>query len=447
MTAGQAASVPGWDHLPSMFLVPFVLILLGGLMVMSDAVLLRRRGDEEGVSSFLGSGSRPRPGLRLASVFLFTLASILAARDLLALPQGSPHAFTALAIGIGATVLSFLILLVGILLPRAVGEVWHDSLALRAIARTARVATVWIDPFASLGWSLVSGLLRILGADTERTAEQSEEEVLQMIDEGMEKGVFDQVEKEMVEGIFDLDEQSVAELMTPRSRVTWLDLDDADEVNWRRIAGAGHSDYPVFQGTHDNIRGIVSVKSLWANLSMTGSVRLADVLNPPFFVPATMTAPRLLEEFRKTRRHTALVVDEFGVVEGMVTLKDVMEEIVGRFPERGVRQHYPEIIQREDGSWLVDAQCDFEEAAAGIGLMAPEEDGAESRIQTIGGYVLHLLGHIPEEGEHTECNGYRFEVVDMERQRIDKLLVSKVRTEAMNRETEGEAGRDPGSDI
>jgi putative hemolysin len=217
--------------------------------------------------------------------------------------------------------------------------------------------------------------------------------------------------------------------MTPRSRVTWLDLDDKDDVNWRRIAGAGHSDYPVFQGTHDNIRGMVAVKALWANVSMTGGVRLSDVLTTPLFVPATMTAPRLIEEFRKTRRHVALVVDEFGVVEGMVTLKDVVEAIVGRLPERGVRQHYPEIIVRDEGSWLVDAQLDFEETAREIGLEVPSEELETNRYQTIGGYVLHHLGHIPEEGEKFDRGGFRFEVVDRDRQRIDKLLVTRLKAE------------------
>lgn len=413
-------------HFPSVFFLPAVLVLLGGICVLSDVVLLKRRGDAEGISSFLGTGERLRPGLRLASVFLFTLASILAARGLLSLPGISAPGLEALGIGITATVLSFFILLVGILLPRALGEVFHAALPVRALAKSARWFTVWIDPLAELGWSCVSAFLRLLGIDPKRTAEQSEEEVLQILDEGLESGAFDPVEREMVEGVLDLDEQSASELMTPRTRVTWLDLDEPDEVNWRRIAGAGHSDYPVFQGTHDNIRGMVSVKSLWANLSMTGSVRLPDVLNPPLFVPATMTATRLIEEFRKIRRHTALVVDEFGVVEGMVTLKDVVEAIVGRLPERGVRQHYPEIIRREDGSWLVDAQVDFKETAREIGLQLPgEEDDAENRFQTIGGFVLHHLGHIPEEGEKLIWKSFRFEIVAMERQRVDKLLITR----------------------
>ena len=412
------------DYLLMCFL-PLVLILLGGICVMADVVLLKRRGDADSVASYVDAGSRPRPGLRLASVFLFTLASVLAARDLLILDHEGRVMFLPAWIGIVTTVISFLILLFGILLPRAIGESLHTSLPIRALSRLARWMTVWIDPLGELGWAFVASTLKLLHLDPRRTAEQTEDEVLQIMDEGLESGAFDPAEKEMVEGVLDLDEQSAAELMTPRSRVTWLDLDDTNEANWRRIAGAGHSDYPVFQGTHDNVMGMVDVKSLWANVSMTGGVRLADVLTHPLFVPATMTAPRLIEEFRNVRRHVALVVDEFGVVEGMVTLKDVVEAIVGRLPERGVRQNYPEIITREDGSWLIDAQLDFEETAQAISLELSDEELETNRYQTIGGFVLHHLGHIPEEGEKFQQNGFHFEVVDMDRQRIDKLLVSR----------------------
>ena len=413
------------EHYLVILLIPLALIIAGGLFVMADVVLLKRRGDADGVAPFLGSGSRPRPGLRLASVFFFTLASMLAMRDLLALAKNTPPLLFALLIGISATILSLLILLLGILLSRALGEALHESLPIRAAARLAHWLTIWLDPLAELVWGILSSFLSALHIDRTRTAEQTEDEVLQMMDEGLESGAFDVAEKEMVEGVLDLDEQSAAELMTPRSRVTWLDLNDPNEVNWRRIAGAGHSDYPVFEGTHDNIRGIVSVKSLWANISMTGSVKLVDVLNHPLFVPSSMTATRLIEEFRTTRRHVALVVDEFGVVEGMVTLKDVVEAIVGRLPERGVRQHYPEIITREDGSWLIDAQLDFEETSQAISLELPDEELETNRYQTIGGFVLHHLGHIPEEGEKFKQNGFCFEIVDMDRQRIDKLLVSR----------------------
>lgn len=408
------------------FLAPAGLILAGGGCVMADIVLLKRRGDADGVTSYVEAGERPRPGLRLASVFLFTLASGVAMRDLVFLGRDAPPMVFAVWTVLLTAGISFLILLFGILLPRALGEALHASLPIRAVSRVARWLTIWIDPVAHTCWFAVAAVMKMLHLDGRRSPEQAEEEVLEMMNEGLKTGAFDPAEREMVEGVLDLDEHTAAELMTPRSRVTWLDLEDLDEVNWRKIAGAGHTDYPVFQGNHDNIRGIVSVKSLWANLSMTGSVRIVDVLNTPLFVPTTMAAPRLIEEFRRSRRHVALVVDEFGVVEGIVTLKDVLEAIVGRLPERGVRQYYPEMILREEGSWIIDAQLDYEETASAIGLIVPPAELEENRYQTIGGYVLHHLGHIPEEGEKLELRGFRFEIVGMDRQRIDKLLVTRL---------------------
>ena len=216
------------EHCLLALLLPLVLILIGGIFVLSDVVLLKRRGDADGVASYLGYGSRPRPGLRLASVFFFTLASMIAMRDLLAVFRGAPPVVFSIAVGIVATLLSFLILLFGILLSRALGEALHRSLVIRSVARLAHWLTIWIDPLAELGWNTVAAVLRILSIDRSRTAEQTEEEVLQMMDEGLESGAFGAAEKEMVEGVLDLDEHSAAELMTPRSRVTWLDLDDLD---------------------------------------------------------------------------------------------------------------------------------------------------------------------------------------------------------------------------
>jgi putative hemolysin len=424
MTSYLQEFLPPPSDFASIFLVPMGLIVFGGYFVMADVVLLKRRGDADSVTSFVGIGTRPRPGLRLASIFLFTLASVLAARDLVFLLQRGNPMMLSLAIGLTSTLLAFCILLCGILIPRGLGESLHESLPLRALSRLAHWLTIWLDPLAALGWSCVAVALKLLHLDHKRSAAETEEEVLQMMDEGLSSGAFDAAEKEMVEGVLELDELTASELMTPRSRVTWLDLDDPSEVNWRRMAVGGHSNYPVYQGNRDNICGMVSVKSLWANISLTGAVKLSDVITPPLYVPATMTAPRLIEEFRKVRRHLALVVDEFGVVEGMVTLKDVVEAIVGQLPERGLRQHYPEIIRRDDGSWIIDGQLDFEETAKEIKLPLSPEELEANRYQTIGGHVLHHFGHIPEEGAKIEQRGFRFEIVAMDRQRIDKLLVT-----------------------
>jgi putative hemolysin len=243
-----------------------------------------------------------------------------------------------------------------------------------------------------------------------------------LIDEGLSAGIFKKAEKEMVEGVFELDEQTAGDLMTPRARMIWLSLDDADEENWRRIAGSGHSHFPVYQETRDNVIGMVSVKSLWANLSLAGRVELRALVTPPLYVPNAMPAGKLIEEFKKSGKHIALVVDEFGGLQGLVTLNDVMMAIVGNLPEREQR-HEPKAMRRQDGSWLIDAMLDIDETKKSLGI---DEDlpGEEiNRYSTLGGFILSQLGHIPREGEKFHWDRFDFEVLDMDRQRIDKVLI------------------------
>lgn len=247
-----------------------------------------------------------------------------------------------------------------------------------------------------------------------------------MMKEGLHTGVFNASEREMVEGVLELDEQTASSLMTPRSHVVFLNLEDEDEKNWCRIISSGHSEFPVFQGNHDNIVGIVSVKALWANLSMVGSAKLVDLMTPPLYVFSRMTASKTIDEFRRKKHHTALVVDEFGVIEGIITLKDVIESILGVLPEREVKGYYPEIKKQHDGSWLVDAMLQYEEAHKKLGLPS-EQDNEENRYQTIGGFFLRQLGHIPRIGESIIVDNIRLQVFSMNRHRIDKLLLKSIK--------------------
>jgi putative hemolysin len=265
-------------------------------------------------------------------------------------------------------------------------------------------------------------LMASLGIRKAKESVVSEEEVRVLIDEGLSAGIFKKAEKEMVEGVFELDEQTAGDLMTPRARMIWLSLDDADEENWRRIAGSGHSHFPVYQETRDNVIGMVSVKSLWANLSLAGRVELRALVTPPLYVPNAMPAGKLIEEFKKSGKHIALVVDEFGGLQGLVTLNDVMMAIVGNLPEREQR-HEPKAMRRQDGSWLIDAMLDIDETKKSLGI---DEDlpGEEiNRYSTLGGFILSQLGHIPREGEKFHWDRFDFEVLDMDRQRIDKVLI------------------------
>jgi putative hemolysin len=283
----------------------------------------------------------------------------------------------------------------------------------------------WITPFVLFLDFIGSKILRLFGLSFNKNQGTSDEEVIQMMNEGLSTGVFNVSEREMVEGVLDLDEETASSLMTPRSHVVFLNLKDEDEKNWRRIISSGHSEFPVIQGNLDNIVGIVSIKALWANLSMLGSVKLADLITKPLYIFNGLTASKIIEEFRMKKHHTALVVDEFGVIEGLITLKDVIESILGVLPEREVKGYYPEIKKQKDGSWLVDAMLSFEEAHQKLGL--PYEDDQEgSRYQTIGGFFLHQLGHIPKIGEIITIENFHLQVFSMNRNRIDKLRLMKV---------------------
>jgi putative hemolysin len=229
----------------------------------------------------------------------------------------------------------------------------------------------------------------------------------------------------MVEGVLRLDEKPVTELMTRRTKIVWLDADDTDEINWRKIVASGHSLFPVYEGTRDHVLGMVSVKALWANSAIGLNNRLRDHLTQPLYVPQTVNAVQLLETFKKSGKHLALVADEFGSIQGIVTLIDVMEAIVGDLPEPGDRKA-PQAVQRDDGSWLVDGGMDLDDfkRTFSLGSLPGEED---EDFHTVGGFVVARLGHIPVAGEWTEWGGWRFEVADMDRHRVDKILLGKIK--------------------
>ncbi|MFI0347854.1 MAG: hemolysin family protein [Chthoniobacterales bacterium] len=404
-------------------LEPLLLILFGGIVVLAEIFLNLRKG---GLSQ-KHSSRRSRSVLWLTAIFFFMFAAVIATDNLHdeVLRAGFLE-YLMLLVGL-ALLLTLTVLFFGVVLPRAIGESLSVSWLTRALSQFACVMTSLLDPVASVSKTLTINILKIFGLHLYENAPASDNEVIHMMDEGLNSGVFKASEKEMVQGVLDLDEQITASLMTPRSCFVWLNLDDDNETNWRRVVQSGHSEFPVFQGTHDQIKGIVSVKALWANLSLTGSVKLADVTMVPPYVPSTMTASQLIEEFRGKKHHTALVIDEFGVIEGIVTLKDVMESIIGMLPERGVKQYYPVATGQADGSWIIDAMLNIEESIAAIGISLGENEQEGIRYQTIGGFFLAQLGHIPHAGEFILWKNFRFEVLSMNHHRIEKLLVRRLK--------------------
>lgn len=321
--------------------------------------------------------------------------------------------------------ITYFSLIIGELVPKRIGMNNPERKAM-AMVGLMRGLSVIALPFVWLLTVSTHGLLKLLGLGAEKDAPPSEEEVSHLIEQGTSAGVFHQAEQAMVEGVLRLDEKPVTEIMTRRTKIVWLDVDDADETNWRKIVSSGHSLFPVYEGTRDHVLGMVSVKALWANAAIGLNGRLRDHLTQPLYVPQTVNAVQLLETFKKSGKHLALVADEFGSIQGIVTLIDVMEAIVGDLPEPGDRKS-PQAVQRDDGSWLVDGGMDLEDFKRLFSLesLPGEED---DDFHTIGGFVVDRLGHIPAASEWTEWDGWRFEVADMDRHRVDKLLLTRVKS-------------------
>jgi putative hemolysin len=319
--------------------------------------------------------------------------------------------------------ITFFSLILGELVPKRI-----------ALSNPERVARLVAGPLLALSRA-VSPVINVLSAATDlflkpfgltrrRETPVTDEEVNILVEQGWKAGVFHQAEKEMIEGVLRLDQLPVTAIMAPRPKIVFLNIDDAEDVNWRKIVASGHSHFPVYQDNRDQVLGMVAVKALWAHSAIGIQTSLKNLLTPPLVVPETMNCVQLLESFKKSGRHTALIADEFGSIQGMVTLIDVLEAIVGDLPAQGQRDQ-PEAKKREDGSWLIDATLAINELKTILHVdELPQE--AEADYQTLGGLVMTRFGRIPVVGDRFEWDGWRFEVTDMDRHRVDKVVVTRL---------------------
>jgi putative hemolysin len=261
-------------------------------------------------------------------------------------------------------------------------------------------------------------ILSLLGVREREGTNVTEEEVKFAIAEGTEAGVIDEVEEEMIHGVLELADRSVASIMTPRPDVYWIDLDDDPDTVARDVAECPYSRIVIARdGDMSHPLGVVQKKDLVQDLIEGKGVQLESLLREATHVPESMPAMRLLQIFRTVSLHVAFVIDEYGDFLGLVTLTDVMSAIAGELPEEH-RQTSQELLKREDGSWLVDGRASIDEVKETLGLRM-ETNGD---FHTAAGLVLERMAHIPEEGEHFELDGWRIEVIDMDNNRIDKLL-------------------------
>lgn len=264
-------------------------------------------------------------------------------------------------------------------------------------------------------------VLQLLGAKKSDEPPITEDEVKVLIELGTQAGVFMEAEQDMVAGVFRLADRYVGSLMTPRTEIVWLDLEDPPEETRRTIIESVHSRLPVAEGDLDHIQGIVQAKGLLSQCLAGKPVDLRATLTPPQFVPESTPALKVLEMFRSSRVHIAMVIDEFGGLMGLVTIIDILEAIVGDIPVTGETGE-PEAVQRKDGSWLLDGMLPVDEFKDIFRISSLPDEG-KGHYQTLGGFVMTYLGRIPSAGDQFEWGGLRFEILDMDGFRVDKVLV------------------------
>lgn len=327
------------------------------------------------------------------------------------------------ALGIAVVVLgiTLLSLIFGELVPKRLALHNPEAIAV-LLARPMTLLSIVVGPVSRLLSEAVDVVLRLFRLGPSGGAGVTEEEIQLLLEEGAAAGVFEPAEQDLVARIFQLGDKRVSELMTPRHRLVWLDLEQPLEINLRRMVMSGYSYFPVCDGDLDHIVGIVGARDVWKQREATGTVDLRSIAAQPLFVPESMPALKVADLFKQTGQHRALVVDEYGIVQGLVTFTDVFEAIVGEIDlpgEHGERG----AVRRDDDSWLIDGAMPIDalKQLLGIERLPDEERGVYS---TLAGFMLFNFGRIPRTADAFTWNGLRFEVVDMDGNRIDKVLVA-----------------------
>jgi len=338
------------------------------------------------------------------------------------LPLLAPYS-EGLSFGVVVAMIAFLSVVIGELVPKRLALANPEQLAC-AMAPSMRWLSRLGAPVVHLLSQSTDLLLRLLGVPTTSEPDITEDEIKAMIRQGADSGVFEEVEHDMVQRVLRLGDRMIKTLMTPRTDICWLDVEEPLEDSLQEVLESTHSRFPVGRGSLDECLGVVRVRNLLSAKISGQPIDLEELLQPPLFVAESMRALTVLEQFKRSGIHIALVTDEFGGVEGLVTLNDLMEGIVGDLPSLD-DEGEPLVVPREDGSWLVDGGLDLD---AFTELIDQDIFGIdqEGRYHTLAGFVMHVLERIPREADQFEWQGYRFEVVDMDGKRVDKLLVTPI---------------------
>lgn len=412
-----------------------VLIFVNALFVMSEIALVSARkgrlesmankGDEKAKAA-LDLAENPEKFLGTAQIGI-TLISILTGVysgekfgnnitpyiEKISFLQ--PYAAT-VATSIVVIIVTFLSIIFGELIPKKFGLIRAEKIS-RQVAGPMNLLSKIVHPFVWLLNNVTNIIFKFFNVKKASDNSVTEEEIKAMISEGSEHGTIEEDEKEIIERVFHLSDRSITSLMTHRTDIVWVDIKDTVKQVTDKFEDIVFSTFPVCEGSVDNIKGLVYVKDM---LKVSPDTVVEKLIKPVLFVPENNKAYQLLEKFKGTKIHSCFIVNEYGTLEGMITLNDILEAILGDVPQTGQEEY--EIIKRQDGSFLVDGQIHFYDFLSYFEKADWMNEG-EQEFDTIAGFALHQLEHIPVTGETFEWRDFKFEILDMDGQRIDKILV------------------------
>ena len=427
--------------MPKDVLLLLLLIALNGIFAMSEiAVVSARRArliqlaedGSKGARHALTLASEPTRFLSSVQVGITSIGilngaigeGVIAARLRPALEQVpllAPYADT-LSLAIMVAVLTYVSLIIGELVPKRIALIHPETIA-SVIARPMEVVAGVTRPIVFLLSVSTDSILRLFRVRQAKQPGVTADEIRVMLEQGAEEGVFEPTEHELVTNVLNLDERHVGAVLTPRSNIVYVDIRDSVDTLREKLREQPHSVLPLCEGSLDKVLGFVRSTKVLERFLERGQPDLPSLAEPPLFVPETMTLMKLLEQFKRTHLPIALVVDEFGDVEGLVSFTDVISSIVGDLPMEPGEE--PAIVQREDGSWLLDGAVDLDTALRTLEAEAMVNDEDRQHFHTLGGLAMVALGRVPRTGDVFERGDYRFEVVDMDGNRVDRILASR----------------------
>lgn len=446
----------------SEILLLFLLFIINGLFSMTEmaVVSLRKarlqkyidKGDKQAKTA-LDLSENPGDFFSTIQIVISLVGVITGALGASAFSDGladklrtvsflAPAADT-LALLIVSILITYFSLVIGELIPKRLAISNPEIISMRMGGLMKGISTISKPLVSFLSWSTELGI-KFLGASENDDLPISEEEVKVMIEQGRQVGVFEETEQDIVESVFRMSDRTVDAMMTPRTELTWIDLDEPIEESLSEILHSDDIYFPTVRGNADNVVGIISAKKLLDSYIREDNVNLDLISETPLFIPESKPALTVLDDLRESGKQIAIVMDEYGGFSGMITLMDILGELVGEVP--GTSENFdPQIVERADGSWLLDGQLDIDELKDTLDI---KELTNEDRIgfQTLGGFILSQIGFIPTVGDSFEWGNYRFEIVDMDNRRIDKVLVNRIKNDQPEDEKEtfqsGESGPD-----